>query len=138
MVNVLVYKESRFPADRLRIKKFVESYLFNKIKGNIEVGISIVGDRKMKMLNRTYRHLPEPTDVLSFPLEDGSASNKRDIEAGFSPDKSSPDKIFRLGDVIISYPQAVMEAADENKMVDAQIETLIAHGLNHLLGIHHE
>lgn len=138
MITVLIFRESRFPADRTKIKKFVESYLYPRLKGAVEVGISIVGDRKMKFLNNKYRNKPETTDVLSFPLDDPHASTKEDIRVGFSPDKFGPDKILRLGDIVVSYPQAVMEAAESNTMVDQKIEELIAHGLNHLMGIHHE
>lgn len=138
MISVLIFTESRFPVDRKRTKEFVENYLSTKVSGNCEVSISIVGDRKMKLLNTTYRQLPETTDVLSFPMDDTKDSSKNDIETGFSPDKSSPDKILRLGDVVVSYPQAVMEASEANKMVNEQIEFLLAHGLNHLLGIHHD
>jgi len=138
MVNVLIYTESRFPADRAKIRKFVSDYLSARLKGAIEVGISIVGDRKMKYLNTLYRQLPETTDVLSFPLDDPSVSNREDIRVGFSPDRSAPDKVLRIGDVIVSYPQAVLEAAETNKLVDTKIAELIAHGLDHLMGIHHE
>lgn len=138
MITVLIFTESRFPVDRKTMRHFVESYLSAKVSGNVEVSISIVGDRKMKQLNTDYRQLKETTDVLSFPIDDPQNSSKKDIEIGFSPDKSGPDKVLRLGDVIVSYPQAVMEAAEANKMVNTQIEELLAHGLNHLLGIHHD
>lgn len=137
MINVLIYKESRFPADRIRIRDFVEKYLSKKVNGKVEVGISIVGDRKMKYLNTQYRNIPEATDVLSFPLNGPSLTSNQDFKVGFSPDMSSPDKVLRLGDVVISYPQSVLEAAESNKLVDQKIEELIAHGLDHLLGIHH-
>ena len=137
MVNVLIFKESRFPADRLKIKTFVADYLSKKLKGDVEVGVSVVGDRKMRQLNKAYRNLDETTDVLSFPLDDPSVPNRADVRVGFSPDKSAPDKIFRLGDVIVSYPQVVLEAAEANKLVFEQMEFLIAHGLDHLMGIHH-
>lgn len=138
MVTVLVYIESRFPADRTKIRSFVVDYLSKKMSGHIEVSISIVGDRKMKNLNTTYRDIADTTDVLSFPTEDASASSRQDLAVGFSPEKSSPDKVMRLGDVVVSYPQAVLEAAAANTLVDKQVEFLIAHGLDHLLGIHHE
>ena len=102
------------------------------------MGVSIVGDRKMKQLNSHYRKLDETTDVLSFSLDDPQTSSKGAVQSGFSPDKSAPDQVLRLGDVIVSYPQAVMEAAENNKLVDEQIQALIAHGLDHLMGIHHE
>lgn len=138
MISVLIFVESRFPIDRMKVRDFVQKYLDKKLKGNAEVGISIVGDRKMKSLNTNYRNKPQSTDVLSFPLDDPSVPNSLDIKVGFSPERSSPDKVLRLGDVIVSYPQAVLEAADENKFVNQKVEELIAHGLDHLMGIHHD
>ena len=138
MINVLVYIESRFPADRVKIRNFVQAYLSSKLSADVEVSISVVGDRKMKALNTSYRNLSETTDVLSFPVYDPSARLRKDLEAGFSPDKSGPDKILRLGDVVVSYPQTVSEAAQKNTLVEAQMEFLIAHGLDHLMGIHHD
>lgn len=138
MINVLIYKESRFPADRLRLKTFIQKYLGTRIKGKVEVSVSIVGDRKMRQLNTNYRKLPETTDVLSFPLSDPQATSREDVRVGFSPARSAPDDVLRLGDVIVSYPQAVSEAAESNTFVDQKIEELVAHGLDHLLGIHHE
>ncbi|RJR15089.1 rRNA maturation RNase YbeY [Candidatus Microgenomates bacterium] len=138
MISVLIYIESRFPAERKKIKEFVSDYLSTRLSGNIEVGINIVGDRKMKELNTRYRKLPETTDVLSFPIDDPHSPSRADLQAGFSPDKSAPDKVLRLGDVIVSYPQAVYEAAEGNSLVDEKIQFLIAHGLDHLMGIHHD
>lgn len=137
MITVLIYKESRFPVDRLRLKTFVQKYLELKVRGKIEVGVSIVGDRKMRQLNSDYRKLSGTTDVLSFPLSDPHATSREDVRVGFSPARSAPDDILRLGDVVISYPQAVLDAAENNKLVDQEIEELVTHGLDHLLGIHH-
>jgi probable rRNA maturation factor len=137
MVDVLIYTESRFPTQRSKIRDFVQKYLVGKVKGTVEVGINIVGNRKMRRLNNTYRNINETTDVLSFPVSDPSVATNKDFVVGFSPERSSPDKVLRLGDVVISYPQTVVEAAEENRFVDKQLEILIAHGLNHLLGIHH-
>ena len=138
MISVLIYIESRFPTDRAIIRKFVNNHLKEKIRRDLEVGVSIVGDRKMKSLNMKYRNIPETTDVLSFPLDDPSSSTRKDIEAGFSPEMSAPDDLLRLGDVVVSYPQAVMDAVTDNKLVDQKLEELVCHGLDHLMGIHHE
>lgn len=138
MISVLIYIESRFPTDRTYIRTCVSNYLKEKIKRDLEVGVSIVGDRKMKLLNTKYRNIPLTTDVLSFPLDDPSSLTRKDISVGFSPEMSAPDNMFRLGDVVVSYPQAVMDAVIDNKLVDQKLEELICHGLDHLMGIHHE
>ena len=53
-----------------------------------------------------------------------------------SPFVEAPDGILHLGD-IVSFPMAVKEAGEENKLVDDTIVGLVLHGLDHLLGIHH-
>ena len=85
----------------------------------------------MRQLNRQYRHVDATTDVLSFPLNDPQEDSE-------TPFVDPPDGVLRLGDIIISFPQAVEEAAEGNMMVDDQIVILALHGLNHLLGIHHQ
>jgi probable rRNA maturation factor len=83
----------------------------------------------MKQLNRDFRKIDSTTDVLSFGLNDPIAKN--------IPFAAVPDDVLRLGDIVISYPQAVKEAGEENKMVDDKVIELVLHGLNHLMGIHH-
>jgi probable rRNA maturation factor len=102
----------------------VETFLNEqKIKSEVEVSISIVGDRKMRELNKKYRNLEETTSVLSFSQQEGK------------PFINPPDGILRLGDIIISYPQTVAMAAAENKLIDQKISELVRHGLANLLGI---
>lgn len=129
MVSVLFQTESHFPVNRQKIKAAVTQALVDKIRSRCEVSISIIGDRRMQELNRHYRQIDSTTDVLSFPLSESTDRGQPFVEP--------PDKILRLGDILVSYPQAVEEAAEENKMVDDKIVELVLHGLNHLLGIHH-
>lgn len=131
MISILFQTETHYPVNRKKVKEAITSVLAAKIKHSVEVSVSIVGDRRMKELNRTYRKIDAPTDVLSFPLNDPTYTKGQ----GFI---DAPDGILRLGDIIISYPQAVTTATEENKLVDDVIVFLALHGLNHLLGIHHE
>lgn len=130
MITVLLQTESHFPVDRKKIKAAVISYLDPKIESDAEVSITIVGDRQMHDLNKTYRKIDEPTNVLSFPHNDPSQPNP-------VPFVDPPDNLIRLGDIVVSYPQARSEAMEENTLVDDQIILLILHGIDHLLGIHH-
>jgi probable rRNA maturation factor len=130
MVSVLIKTDSHFTVNRKRIRVCVEKILQEKrVKGAVEVSVSIVGDRQMRQLNRRYRHLDKTTDVLSFCLTEGEISPQF---------VDPPDGIMRLGDIIISYPQVQEEAADEDMLIDDKVEELVIHGLNHLLGQHHE
>jgi len=129
MVSVLIQTESHFPVDRHRITDAVTDALRSKVKGRTEVSVAIVGDRRMRQLNRTFRTIDQPTDVLSFPLNDPTTAS--------APFASVPDGILRLGDIAVSYPSAVRQAGEENKLVDDVVISLVLHGLDHLLGIHH-
>lgn len=129
-VLVRIKTDSHFRVDRSRIRTRVSECLVEKrVKGNVEVSVTIVGDRMMKHLNRTYRGIQDTTDVLSFPLLDQSAK---------SPFIDPPDGVLRLGDIVISYPQVIEEARENNVRVDETIDALIVHSMMHLLGIHHD
>jgi probable rRNA maturation factor len=130
MITVLFQTESHFPVDRKKVVSAVTQTLEKRVNAPTEVSITIVGDRRMKQLNKQYRQLDSTTDVLSFPQNDPSQRMAQFVQ--------SPDQILRLGDIIVSYPQAVVEASEENKLVDDQIVFLVLHGLDHLMGIHHE
>jgi rRNA maturation RNase YbeY len=122
MISVLITSESHYKINRKSIRRAIEAILQKAGLTGAQVSISIVGSRKIKKLNRDYRHLDEVTDVLSFPLESSRG----------------PDGILMMGDIVVCFPEAVNQAIKENRMVDEKINELIAHGLNHLMGIHHE
>lgn len=126
MITVLFQTESHFPVDRKKIKEAVIGALTKKVKSDTEVSVSIIGDRQMKTLNKKYRKVDATTDVLSFPFNETTG-----------PFVDAPDNVLRLGDIMVSYPQAVLEATQQNKLVDDVVIELTLHGLNHLLGIHH-
>lgn len=123
--KVLVYVESRYKASRKRIKRAVNAVLREeKMQTPVEVSVAIVGDRKMRALNKKYRDLDKTTNVLSFPLSEGDSS-------------FLPTDIIRLGDIVVSYPQVIKEAARDEMMVDDKLEELVIHSMYHLLGVHH-
>ena len=137
MISVPLFCESRYPVNRRAIKKTVEAVLGERgVSGSIEVSVSIIGDRKMQALNKKYREKDSTTDVLSFSqVEEAPPVNKKVQSPKWV---SVPDGLLRLGDVIISYPQARKNAAKKEVLVDEEINFLVRHALLHLLGIHHE
>ena len=137
MINIIVSSDPRYSVNKESIRLAVIQSLQNhRISGKIELGINVIGDRKMHELNRKYRGIDSTTDILSFALEDPSFSSLQHIRRfGFV---ASPDKVLRLGDIVISYPQALEDASDEGISIDEEIRFLIDHGIGHLLGIHHE
>lgn len=136
MINIIVNSDPRYNVNRAAIHAAVlEALQKHRISGKIEVGINIVGDRKMHELNRKFRGIDSTTDILSFALEDPNPGSLQHVpRIGFI---SSPDRILRLGDIVISYPQALEDASMDGFSVDDEIRNLVEHGLNHLLGVHH-
>lgn len=125
-VNILIYVESRYKVSRKKIKSAVYNvFEENALNSPIEVSIAIVGDRKMTALNKKYRDKEGTTNILSFPLAEGESSK---LPAG----------VTRLGDIVISYPMVIKEAARDEVLVDERIEELVRHGMLHLLGLHHQ
>lgn len=84
----------------------------------------------MRQLNREYRGIDKPTDVLAFPYSLQSGKEKE-----FVP---PPSKYLGIGDVIVSYPQLLGRAAKEDMLVDDMAKLLVVHGVLHLLGYDHE
>ena len=91
-----------------------------------ELGLVITGQERVRELNREYLDWDEPTDVLAFPM---LAADEE--PASFVP---PPDGIPHLGEVIISYPQAVIQAGEQGHSTDKEIAILVTHGVLHLLG----
>lgn len=136
MVNVIVAADPRYDINKAAIQSAVLGVLNqNRIKGKVEVEVNIVGDRKMHELNNKYRGINSTTDVLSFVFEDPQPANLQHIpRMGFV---AAPDGWLRLGSIVISYPQAVEDAALDGTSVEDEISFLVDHGTTHLLGIHH-
>jgi probable rRNA maturation factor len=131
MITVLFSTESHYPVNRKKVKEAIIAALTNKVFRNTEVSVSIIGDRRMRALNKTYRNLDKTGDVLSFPFHDPGVPST-------VPFVESPDDTLRLGDILISFPQARLMAMKENKLIDDVIVFLALHGLDHLMGKHHE
>lgn len=123
MVRVDISSQSQYQFNRKRMRSVIEETLkTHGVSGDTEVSISMVGARKMRALHKQYMKTAETTDVLSFPLQD----------------TVGPDGVLRLGDIVICYPVAIMQAAENNRLVDEEMAFLVEHSCLHLLGIHHE
>jgi probable rRNA maturation factor len=88
-----------------------------------ELSIVLVDDAGMQQLNRQYRGLDCPTDVLSFPMRQG--------DFGFV----NPEV---LGDVVICVPMASRQAKRARHTLLTEVTHLLAHGVLHLLGYDHD
>jgi probable rRNA maturation factor len=97
-----------------------------------EMSIFFTDSETVHELNRDYRGVDAPTDVIAFYMTYQTESSKEE----FFP--SPPDGIVHLGEIIISYPQAVTQATEQSHSVEQELALLIIHGVLHLLGYDHE
>lgn len=93
------------------------------VPGGCEVSLTLVDNPAIHRLNREFRGVDRPTDVLSFPQYEAGER----ILAGSS-----------LGDVVISLPKMAAQAAEFGHSQRRELCFLFVHGLLHLLGYDHE
>lgn len=95
-----------------------------------EVSLVFTDSETVKQLNRDYRGVDEPTDVLAFYM-----LPQKGADSSFA---LPPDGVTRLGEVIISYPQAVAQAREQGHSPERELALLVIHGILHLLSYDHE
>lgn len=94
----------------------------------IEVCVVLTDDSEIHALNRDYRGMDKPTNVLSFAnLDSDSAGDELAME----------DMPFALGDVIIAWETMQREAIDQKKKFEDHLRHMLVHGTLHLLGYDH-
>jgi probable rRNA maturation factor len=101
----------------------------------VEAGIVVTGQERIQELNLVHRGIDEATDVLSFPMGEELADAADDLE--MAQFVTPPDGIRHLGEVIISFPQAVVQAEQEGHSARRETAILVVHGILHLLGYDH-
>ena len=102
------------------------------VDSRVEVGLFIVGQERIRQLNLSYLEKDSPTDVLAFPMLPGSSGEN------LAPFVAPPNGIQHLGEVIISYPQAVIQSKERKHSAKKEVAILIIHGVLHLLGYDHD
>ena len=88
------------------------------------VTIMLTGDAAMRRLNREWRAVDRPTDVLSFPADDDGPRVRGQVR--------------HLGDIVIATGVARRQAASAKHAYGTELKVLALHGLLHLLGFDHE
>jgi probable rRNA maturation factor len=98
---------------------------------NFEMNIVLADDRAIKTLNRDYRGMDKPTNVLSFPQFD-----LRRLKTDAFARHPSPSPI-PLGDVVLAWQTLGRECKEQNKSLENHTVHLVVHGTLHLLGYDH-
>ncbi len=118
------YTSQKAPSGAFFVKILETAVNILKLRDSkIEVSVNLVGEAKIKNLNKKYRNKNTTTNVLSFPL---------------STDVLKNYGILPLGDIFICLPVAKKEADEENISIEKKLAWLTVHGFLHLLGYDHE
>lgn len=110
----------RSPAWRGRVAGFCEKAIARMGERRGDVSILLCGDARITELNRKYRRLDRPTDVLSFPRDESGA-----LTGALS------------GDIAISLETLARNAAEYGVSRNEELKRLLIHGLLHLAGMDH-
>ena len=131
-----------------KLTHFAEAVLTSLGLTRAQVSVVFVSDRQMRKLNRDFRSIDKPTDVLSFSYttgklygDDGAGeadrSIARSVSAASIEQTAAADPDY-LGDVVISTQTAARYAERLGLTFDRELKRLILHGLLHLCGYDHE
>ena len=130
-VDILVDEKFLGAVDGASVNRIVRHILkAERVVPPCQVSLVLTDSETVRQLNRDYRGIDEPTDVLAFSM----LPQKGDDPSFALP----PDGVTRLGEVIISYPQAVAQAKEQGHSPERELALLVVHGILHLLGYDHE
>jgi probable rRNA maturation factor len=130
-VEIFVEEKLRGLVDEDWAKRIAQTVLkAEEVAPPYEVSLVFTDSETVRRLNRDYRGVDEPTDVLAFYM-----LSQNEADSSFA---LPPDGVTRLGEVIISYPQAVEQASEQGHSSERELALLIIHGILHLLGYDHE
>ena len=104
-----------------KLNKIVSTILDQEKMSDCVINLRLLNDKQMRKLNMQFRQKDKTTNVLSFPNDDISVKQTKNI-----------------GDIAISLEYVKAEAKKEGKTFDDHIIHMLAHGVYHILGYDHE
>ncbi len=107
-----------------KLESLLKDFCKREALDNVEFNIIIVDEKKIHELNKNYRNIDRPTDVISFALEDDDTV-------------ISPEGIRILGDIYICIEKVHSQAKEYGHSFERELTFLAVHGLLHLLGYDH-
>jgi probable rRNA maturation factor len=132
-INISVKQRLKIPLEESWLQRIaIRTIEAEGIRSPAEMGLVITDSKTIQKLNKTYRGEDKSTDVLAFHMVPGTS---QESEPRFAV---PPDGVHHLGEVMISYPQAVRQAHEQGHGVTQELALLIVHGVLHLLGYDHE
>ena len=131
MVEVNYNAISELPKEEELIRNVVDKVLTEeKVLCDVDVYITLTNNEEIHKINKEYREVDRPTDVLSFPMyeRDEIPNLKQNTDDGV-------EKI--LGDIIVSIEKVREQAEEYGHSFERELAYLVTHGMLHLLGYDH-
>lgn len=131
-MNVDFYDETNsVPTSQIdRLKQLLEfAGKHEQVADDVEMSVNFVTDEEIRRLNLEYREMDEPTDVLSFAMQEQTEGEMEIIEEHIPT---------LLGDIVISIDKAKEQAQEYGHSLEREIAFLTIHGFLHLLGYDHQ
>lgn len=110
------------------IKKCFE--VENLIDSQLYISITLTNPENIHKINKEYRNVDKPTDVLSFPMFEKEEIDKKIAEKDFEHEDV-------LGDIVISIEQVQNQAEEYGHGFEREFAYMIVHGFYHLMGYDH-
>lgn len=123
-----VTPETRRVLAQLARAAVAEALRYGGALGQTETGVLFTDDTEMRTLNRDFRHVDRPTDVLAFAM-------REDVEGERSV--GAPALAELLGDIVVSLDTARRQAAGHGHSLRREAAILLIHGALHLIGYDH-
>lgn len=131
MVEINYNNIEKMDREEVMLKEVVQAVLNEEgIVHDLYINITLTNNEEIHIINKQYRNVDRPTDVLSFPM----------YEREEIPELRRKDNIFAeeiLGDIIISIPKVKEQAEEYGHSFERELAYLTTHGMLHLLGYDH-
>ncbi|KHO62225.1 heat-shock protein [Thermoanaerobacter sp. YS13] len=136
-MNILIdNRQNKVDAANLEelVEKVIKTVLeVEEVIDNVEVSVSFVDNEEIRKLNKYYRGIDKPTDVLSFPL-----AEFEDTYAEGEEIEEDSEEVQPIGDIVISLEKALEQSMEYGHSFEREVAYLTAHSMLHLLGYDHE
>jgi probable rRNA maturation factor len=127
---VVSNRQNLVPVNRQFLRDFVQQLRSLLRLGGRRFDITLVDDAEIQRLNKEFRGIPSPTDVLSFPWNN--------YEGGCPDSRLRKEWSGFLGDIVISVETARRDSVQSGISLPMELRQLVLHGALHLLGYDHE
>jgi len=139
MALIIENRQNKY--DDKAIQKLIESVIescleYEDIKRGCEVSVTLVDNLEIQKINREYRNIDRPTDVLSFPMFE--REEIKNLEDGNVTDMDLDTWEIVLGDIVLSIEKAHEQSMEYGHSFEREVAFLTVHGMLHLLGYDHE